>query len=91
MKKDEELLRGLAKERHWDKSTVTDEFTEEMVKPAMEKQAIPFTEWCAINYCPVVKNGIVVHWTKGTYQNLSKLYSTSELYAIYNNNEEIKP
>jgi len=52
-------------------------------KEAMQEQSIAFAEWCAKNYCPSVEQGVVT-WTKEYYQNKDKIYTTSELYEIFN-------
>ena len=48
-----------------------------------KRKAVKFVEWCAKNYCPSVEQGVVT-WTKEYYQNKDKVYTTSELYEIFN-------
>ena len=60
------------------------ELEDERVKQAMREQSVDFVMWCVKEYCPSTEQ-CVIFLTKGTYQNNKRVYTTTELYEIFNN------
>lgn len=60
---------------------------EEILEEFIAEQSINFAEFCAKEFCPTIQNGLV-HWTKETYQTNDKIYTTKEVYEIFNSNNK---